>query len=98
MATTTFDLEQVKAVASSVGEEFPGRLSSDVWYSAPCLVGEILNRLEVPVPDAYDGVRISRIPWVRIGDFTFTAQAIAFLQRIQDRTDDGIVWGLAVSE
>ena len=96
--TVTLGLDQVKSVAVEVADEFPGRLNADVWYSTPCLVGEILQRLDVPIRDDLDGVRVSRIPWVRVGDITFTAQAIAFLQRIQDRADDGITWGLAVGE
>jgi len=90
------DYPEVRQLAEAVAEEYPGRMNDDVFYSAPCFVGEILNRLDIQVPDKYDGTRFSRIPWARIGDHTFTMGAISFLQRIQDRTDKGSMWGEAI--
>lgn len=93
-----FDIQDVRPVAEEVAEDYPGRTNEDCYYSEPCLVGEILARLSVPVPDSFDGTRFSRIPWARVSDASFTTEAVAFLQKIQDLADLGGTWDEAVSD
>jgi hypothetical protein len=89
----------VTSLLREIAEEQPEGRNPDLFYSAGCLIGQVLSRagvdIQMLVNQGYDGATVENVDWGSVG-VILTDEASQLLEQAQVVADHGLTFAQVV--